>query len=609
MSSIDDMAAKLFSDAVSAGRDDIVQALAYLIPIDQLMVTLSKDINMFNETWEKSLTRKTYSVPEIGSMCSGGVLKSNSYSEFIYNLAKTLPEDDVRFRFIDEALSQSEYELAERMVDSLSNTEGVIDFISERRERLIKRKICPFYLIGEPGKFTRQTARLFGKLDIDLPGKFSIENYTSTIWGAGRFEMAVDYVSDVAKSYGLGVPEAKLVDGEITIINSAIVKAFTDERKRIAIKNLGEWNEVNFPTHYPAITSAHVAEKLRSVGGISISPQFGEKSWNEKYATTNFVLKHNFISKDEGAMHEDDISLSMSLLSYEDCTKIRSKEFSKTVVLIPYDAELVLDDSNVPEELNLAMRYHRPEILKSNEGRLFNKLEKRKLSTKAYLRGFTSRCHVNLEPLDEIAHSPKFYEAMNSDIEVEYIKNAMNEVKKRAGNSVGILYFMQDNKLSIQDNVSYILGLYDKVVSDHDLIPAVSIHGSEELMIKLSEARSSIGYNPLISFEGSARNGYTEKQLRIKYRLGSMGHDHSMLDLLPQELLIKGARSSRKDDIIQICGLLDRLPITELAELAKTPAQMKFVISHFELEPHIKELPRRFQTAMSGKMLEDGLGL
>jgi hypothetical protein len=433
-------------------------------------------------------------------------------------------------------------------------------------------------------------------------------------WSPSRFAASVDWVSDITESEGFGAPTVeRQVNGELAIANGTLLTAFINERTRIASKPSGSWHDTHFPRHAPIIATPDMVEELQALGAILVEPNYGQITHDTYYNVDVITPSHAFQCASDSDLNAHDISLSMSFLPYDVITDLRNNPQSKKVLLVPHDTRIAqLPALPVPDTLRVAMRYHRPDFFKNRASNALYDFHVVGISTRAYLRGMDINYEHNnkLSITAEILTDPRLTRAFSSPLETQYLQEFFTP-----GNNDRPQYAWLDqtpNGGPFEQQIDNLLGNLDILIKHLDYMPRLKFYGSEDFVRAFVERNIPITNINDCSFwkeEGSyAPSGIqTDAQKRLSARLGDVGYKFP--ELPPEELLVKAVRTNDSTFHQRACGVLDRLGVVEVANLARTPAQRTFVIENFDVRSHVKELPVAIRKMISGPMLEDALGL
>ncbi len=589
---IDNLIAETIRESIETDSYEVYNSVIGLAKTWAISQVLEKVLELnpdhFDERW-KAAIRINNSDPSSSAkhLFSSSLLKSRPYREFLKELAN------------HEPLS-TKHSLLEYMIQSglhheaLSVISGMND-ISELK-RLIHDKLDygakfenSFGRFTGYDKCTKSTAHIFSKLDIDLPGDYN-GHYDSGKISNKEFDVKVDYISSVIETSGCGVPTAVVGSGnKLSIINSALLISFKYEHDRIDTLNLGKWHQEKFPKYCPVIADSSLENILIQNGCVGLEPLY--ESCGE--------ITHSF-SDVSGRIDSGQIKMSMAMLPYDVCAELRENK-NKKIFMVPCNSKISYEKSTVPNELIVAMRFYRPQILleKSYE---HNSM----VSTRLYLRGCNPGFqHLELNPFLQISEDERFVRAMSSDEEISELKKFYT-IDERSHDRTRKVRFIQNEKLSVKDNVDALERNLRSLISLMKFNPPILFVGSTEFMKEASKRGLPISRHNECRLPN---NKIDMNEMRLYSKLGYAPALKGLNTDDKKDLLMKAVRSNEESLVEQICGVLDRMPLMDVVNLASTPRQVEFISNHFDLEPILNDLPKPFQRIVTVKMLEEGLGL
>lgn len=600
----------LLAAAIKEGRDDYVRALQNLVPVKNALEQLKVDVFQFDETWRQRLLRTDYTSEDARAMLSVDLIKNPKFVDFIVEATNNVTEKSTKYAFIRNMLGAGLYSASSQAVEKLDDVPDFANWLATRTTYFSRaNKDSYFYTIGEETAFSRDAAVLFDKLDLEVPDSFD-GNYVGSKkirWSASKFDAVVDWVSEICETPRVEVGQ----DGRLELKNPLLIKAFQEERQRIASK--GEWHNNVFPRLVPVLASEAASEKLIADGHIKLSPVFGFVGKSSESGYFQNKAEHGFVSDTHPDLPIEHISGAMTFLGYEEITRLRAEGTRDSVFLIDtMDGFRVNEIEPSSDLLRIAMRYHRPEFLCSRyEGNLYD-FQGSGVGTRGYLRGLSvnSNLYGPLHIQNEVLENPVFLDAFNSKQEIDYLREIHNPA---ASDPKQANIAQLDVGCGLSDQVEFAVAGYRQLISKIGYIPAALFKGSEEFLRAFADELSRQGLE--VSSCNTTR--YTENpgttsvngiQRRLDARLGCLRRSE-FKDLPMEELLTKGTRLKGEYDKEKICGILDRLGVVEVSKLAKTPAQRKFVIENFDVKAHHKDLPKAIRLAIGGQILEDDLGM
>lgn len=607
--SVETLAAKLLAAAIKEGRDDYVQALQNLVPPLNALEQLKTDVFQFDENWRQRLLRTDYTSDEARSMFSEDLIKNPKFVEFIVEAAGYVTEKSTQYSLIKNMLGASLYSAAKSALEKVSDVADFSNWLSTRTTYFSRaNKHSYFYTIGEETAFSRDAAVLFDQLDLEVPDSFDGQYVGKKIrWSASKFDAVVDWVSEICEA-----PRAKVgKDGELEISKPLLITAFREERGRVDSK--GEWHQNVFPKLVPVLAGEAESEVMLAKGFVKLTPEYGFVGESEKSGYFENNANHGFSSPTHPGLDQELINGAMTFLSHEDITKLRADGSKDSVFLVSANDDLQLINSGAtPESLRIAMRYHRPEFLCSRyEGNLYE-FERSGLCTRGYLRGMPihSNLRGSLSIQGETLESPVYLDALASRQEMDLLKELHNP-SAREPKHASIRQI--DVRGDLQEEARQAVSAYRRLSDKIGFVPATLFKGTEAFLHEVAGELTRQG----LEVSSSNATRYTENpgttsvnstQRRLDARLGCLRWSE-FKSIPADELLTKGARLKGEHDREKICGILDRLGVLEVARLAKTPAQRKFVVENFDVQAHYKDMPKAIRLAVGGKILEDDLGM
>jgi hypothetical protein len=617
---VDAKAAELLALAIQHNRQEYIDALSFLIPVRQLAEALAKDPKGFDDSWKKKLLRNNYSPEDVTALSSVEFLKNTDYLDFVVEMTASANNLDAKYGFIKYLLENCKYEHASLCYQALEDKAAFADVFKNRVTRFQSLKASSyFYRTGDVVGFNRTAAKLFDAIGLDVPADFDGDygdNHRRQKWSEGRFDAAVDWVSDIVETNDLASPAIeRQADGSLAIVNSTVIQAFIDERTRIQSKALGAWHESHFPRYAPVLASPELANELQAKGLIMVEPDFGDLQRDGADYQKADTLSHAFKAVNDPTLDRNEISLSMSFLPHDVITQLRDAPENTKVFLVPHDTSLNLKISPaVSDELRIAMRYHRPEFFKNRVWSAIYDFESAGLGTRAYLRGmdvlYDSSHRLKIE--NEMMNDSRFVRALNSTVEREYLKHIFTPSKEHEAKRVRLVQKVGAGP--VKDQVDKLIKDLNVIVDKLGFFPGVTFSGSEEFIrmfaddhnLPMTECNKCHYWDK--DKPGSWTGNETPEQSRLSARLGAI-LDRKFVMLPVEELLAKAPRLKAQSDILRTCGILDRLGVVGVANLARTPAQRVFVVEHFDVKSHLKELPAAMRKMITGPMLEEALGL
>jgi hypothetical protein len=618
---VDEKAAELLALAIKHNRQEYIDALSFLIPVTELARGLAEKPHEFNDSWKKKLLRSEYSKNDIGELLKESLLNNPEYLDFVVEMAGASTSKGEKFHFLEGLMANGRYTHATRCHQALGaeEKEELKTWFQGRLNRLrFANNRVFFYTAGEPIKFDRTAAALFDAIELDMPGNFDgiyTEQGHKLTWSESRFEASVDWVSELSSTEALGSPTVvRQSDGSLAIANGTVLQAFINERTRIESKALGAWHEKSFPLYAPLLTTPEIALELQANGAILVEPEYGQIRHDAYYGRDVHEPSHAFKSTSDPSMDAHEISMSLTLLPYEVINDLRNNPQANKVVLVPHTTSIaLLPSAPVSDSLKLAMRYHRPEFLKNRNWSAIYDFHVSGNSTKAYLRGmeinYANNDHLRIT--SKLLSDTRFVEAIQSPVELSYLRAYFDLTNNRDFKRANLQQVVDGGP--IEQQITNLLGNLKILIERLGFTPGIELAGSEEFVRAFANTDLPISELNCCSYWDPNRPGVfmrtadTDAQIRLNAQMGDTGSKFSGFP--PEELIAKGTRNKDRLTNLRICGILDRLGVVEVANLAKTPAQRAFVAENFDVRSHLKEIPAAMRKMITGPMLEEALGL
>lgn len=617
-SEVDEKAAELLALAIKHNRQEYIDALSFLVPITDLAKSLADKPEGFNDSWKKKLLRTDYTSADIEQLVKPSLLKNPAYLDFVVEMAATVQNEKARIQFVGALMAEGKYHHALKCYQLINDKDQMETWMKDKINRFSRVNMMTFfYKTGEPELFDRDAAVLFDAMNLEVPATFDGvygERAPKTRWSASRFDAAVDWVSELSETAKLGVPTLVRRDGKLAVENATVIQAFIAERTRIVSEHPEEsWHATHFPRYAPIVATPELAKDLEAQGAILIEPEYGQFRTDGRYDINE--ASHAFKAVNDPTMDKHEISLSMSLLPYDVITETRNAPEAKKVLLIPHDTSLtLLPSAPISEDLRVAMKFHRPELLKNRHRTAIDGLRGSQVDTRAYLRGVEVTYDHNQELIvtNQLIDDPRLVRAMSSPVELEYLRKYYTPSRYASSNRVRL---DQDiGSVPIEQQIDALLKNLAILVDNLGFTPGITFAGSEEFVraflgrnLPVTECNRCLFWEADQPGKFSGRD--TDAQARLSAQLGELGEKFE--DLPPEDLLTKAVRNKGKDNLFhqRVCGVLDRLGVVEVASIARTPAQRAFVIENFDVQSHLKEMPIAIRRVISGPMLDDALGL
>jgi hypothetical protein len=608
MESVEKLAAALLAAAIREGRQDYVDALNSLIPLTSLLTELKDNLDTFDDQWKKRLLRNEYSAEEVSHLFTHELLSSEKYVEFLAEATIHVQEKSTKYIMVKQMIGAGLYAAALKSVEALDDVADLAHWLHTRRTRFTKSATKTYqHMIGNEVAFSRIGAKLFDRLDIEVPDDFDGTYLNKKLqWSMSKLSACVDWVSEIAPAPIAEVDQR----GHLTIHNASLISAFRGERERIQSK--GEWHQQVFPRFVPVIAGEAASKALFARGEIMIQPEF-EVTRVDVHRGPETQVSHGFKTM-HPAVDAEDIALAMTFLSYETVAELRLPGDQRNIFLLPENSDIPLSkDSYCPEDLRVAMRYHRPEFLRARyEGNTYD-IRQAGIDTRLYLRGlpFRGSDHSMLDLTNQLATDSNLLNALNSPQELAHLREAFAP-RHGKGMAGSVTISEPENGREMSDQVRESVDAIERIANKLGFQPTIKFLGHESFLTAVANelTRRQIGVTNFnwVEFKDNSRSNMTPTQTRLSARLGVLS-GNKFREVSTEELMTKVARLKDPHDKTIVCGILDRLGVPEIARLANTPAKREFVIQNFDVSAHFKDLPKEIRVAIGGKKLETDLGM
>jgi hypothetical protein len=625
----------LFELAEKEGRIEVISAISPFMKLSDLAYQLDTIVRnfedrgenldaVFSEMWRQALTRPAYSSEEVGRLLSAKLLKIPGFIDFVENVALGADVDS-KYEFIDKLCAGGHHDQALRLLKSLESLDEIRFRMMDdlRHSTLINKPMAMLHQLGHYGKWNRSTLKVFDMLGIDMPadadlskiegGPDNVEN----LWSMSRFAAQVDYVGDIMTNQDIPLPKLTHMNGKPFVKDATLGEAFSLGKSHASA--LGGWHQEHYPQYYPAIASSREVKDLVSQGAIELRVAHDQEieGRNGKF----LAPVHAFESVGEKAS-DIEVRLSLSLLSNEHIAMLRetiAPDPDFTVVLVP--DHFFREKANVPDELALAIRYHRPEPLKIR-GQLSRRISD-SLDTRLYLKGVPSafldvdrnysrqlRELVKLKISTELHSDPEMLKFFNSPLERERLGDVFGKRQNHLEESQALSLRLFKPELSPSENLGVLL---DTMKTYRDALGDIQFRIVAPLSFLQYMANQKLGFSEGVAYHVQNSTGYANSLADHPRLRASLGEQHQA-DLnsageTPAEWVAKGVRTQDEKLKEIVAGLLDRLDIVEVAKLANTAPRMKFLASKFDFIAVSDQLPPRFLDGYITNKLETDLGL
>ena len=625
-------AAALFQRALKEDHLALVSALKLTVPAGDLADALKREIKpdqVISQAWMDALTRPTYDLLDARKMTCPELMSNHSYAQFFATLFESTKDRASKHALLHGLTSAGQHTHALKAFNRLDKLDAFISYFRNYLATVTARD--PAHYLSETGStrdLTPASLEWMDKLDLDIPANFTSKSYGDSsglsykIWNLSRFQMNIAQVGAVANELGLDIPTAKRIGGgPVLVTNAALANAYMTEFARIDA-GLGAWHQENFPRYLPLLADANSRDELVARGGIRVKPsqtneyQYGFGTEERKTATNPSHAFSPINPADD--LDPKAIRLSMSLLSLQQISDL-IKSDNQQIVLVPAEQlqALAIEPTEPPDALRVAMRYHRPELLITDDYNVFsNALTD--IPTSLYLRGYDVK-HSQYQSLylySTLCHDPVYPSCFVSPAEIEGLTNNLTRNGIVDADSENLL-ISELAQLSVAENVANAHAVLQGVTDKIGCTPAVAFRGSPEFMKALAASKiPTTEPGGMADIKGNNQEWFTSSEgKRVGACLGSVGYDYGLLKLSIPELLTKGCRmkDSASDDVKtakqRVLGLLDRHSLEDLVANAKTDAQFKFLHEHYDLMPLVQTLPKKFSLIVAGDNFSKDLGL
>lgn len=624
MSKIEDKAADLFKQALNEGHQGYINALKFMIPVASLIDQLKYEVN--NETaisdgWKDALTREKYDLLSARKLMDKGLMQNSSYNNFAKYLVENVYDVDSCHHMIHGMISSGYHEIAMDSINGLDNANGFKEYFGNYIKNICQQS--PLYYFAETGcdhNLTESTLKLLDSLDLDIPNSFSANDYPSRKinsnykpWNESRFRMNIEAVGRSLSENGIKVPSAARIGaGPVVISNPELVTSFVAEKTRIE-SSMGNWHKENFPNYVPVVAFDNAIDELLERGAVQLEPKI-----TSEYATPLGEIgtypSHAFRSlTPQSGISQIQISLAMSLLSHEHISDLISS-VDKKVVLVPFEQiqALAVMPCSIPEDLRIAMRYHRPELLICDE---YFANGAANLSTRLYLRGAEvyQSAYKRLDLYGDVGDEPSLINNFVTSVEISELRKKFE--KKGAGNDSELVEIREKSYQTLEANIERTHQMIELIIEKLGAAPRIKFIGSPDYLKALAKTTIELFEPNAIDVERGGDDKWHRSYagIRVGASLGSVGYSYDLLEMSISELINKGARLKDNEDNrstkMKILGLLDRYPLEEIAKHIKTDNQFNYVRKNYDLMPVAHALPKKFSLELAGESFSRDLGL
>ena len=620
--SIDTDISNLLQRALKEGRDDVANALRHLTPVAELAKSLAGTLKPnvhFTDEWRGLLTRKTYGLLDGRALTSTTLMQNGEYREFLLKKLQGLSGQESAHHLIHGLISAGFHSEALQGLSSDAEVKSFKSYFQQFLNNVVSHSQFLFFTeTGQNLSNNRDTIKILDMLDLDFPATFRSNDYPNPRdnsvrpWSEARIDMHIELVGTVMSELNLSVPELNAAPGGgYKWVEAQLPAAVALELQRV--QKLGGWHKENFPRFLPAIVPESGLCDLLAHGAIAVMPKRlvptdGGGSQEPTRGFLPVVPNHNVSDKDiRAAFSFFPPRLISSLIQNE----------SQSLVIIPVQALPLLAPASaaIPDALKTAVRFHRPELLISDEHRAVP-FRTKDNPLPLYLHGFDIHQGKfdNLDITDNLCWHPEFIESL-LPAEAERFANHF-VVKKEYGREFNKFLVDEKQGLTIPENVALAKRSIEAITKAIGYPPAAHYRGSPEFIKALAaEKVYTCDRSAFTNLKNMGGDWYaTAEAIRFGGTLGETGGFGEYADMPFDELVIKGTRlkdpaNSFNRQKQTILGILDRYPLPEVVGLAKTDAQYKFLMDNFDLMPVKHLLPKRLELIVAGKQFGQDLGI
>lgn len=624
MSKIEDKAADLFKQALKEGHQGYINALKFMIPVANLIDQLKYEIN--NESpipdgWKDALTRDTYDLLSARKLMDKGLMQNLSYKDFAISLIEKTSDVESLHHMIHGVISNGYHDIAMKSINSLESPDGFKEYFGEYIKNVCQKS--PLSYFSETGcnySLTESTLKLLDNLDLDIPNTFSVNAYPSRRvdsdykpWDESRFRMNIEAVGCSLSENGIKVPIATRVGtGPVLISNPELVTSFVNEKSRIE-SSMGAWHKENFPSYVPMVASDNTIDELLDRGAVQLEPKITSE-YTTPLGESGSYPSHAFRAlTPQSAISQNQIALAMSLLSLDHISDLISS-VDKKIVLVPFEQiqALAVMPCSIPEDLRIAMRYHRPELLTGDE---YFANGAKYLSTRLYLRGAEvyQSAYKKLDLYGDVGDEPSLIKNLVTQVEMDELHKKFK--KKGVSNDSELVEIREKNYQTLEANIERTHQMIDLITEKLGATPRIKFIGSPDYLKSLAKTTVKLVEPNAIDVEKGCDDKWHRSYagIRVAASLGSVGYSYDLLEMSISELINKGARLKDNDDNrstkMKILGLLDRHPLEEIAKTIRTDNQFSYVRQNYDLTPVVHALSKKFSLQIAGENFTRDLGL
>lgn len=604
-----ELLAELFDRAQKTGEQEILDAISPLVPVSKLLRKVNAD-TVLDESWEKILIRSNYDHKDSGIReFFGSNFLENPRAESIIEKAFIKADKKSQSAFAVNMVITGMSNLLLKHIDKWDR-DAVRSFFFDTRYPVDSVRNFKSFIL-HPTEWDRDFLSILNHLDIDIPNDFEVdaswkskEKGSLSSWSEVRMNSSDQWVGDILDK--AGIPQLALSSEGVFIKNPDLVIGFIQERERI---EKGSYSDRVFPDFVPLISEGEAADIAAEIGAIEIKPIYSIVDNGVTIASHRFEAPGQELSS-------DDINKAMTFLSLDTISSLRDKNSKKRVFLVPVDIinSLPYEKKPFPRDLSAALRYHRPDYLHLKGDSLSSSFlwESRHLHPEMYCRGYDQMVRevtnwggyenpkvgdtfIHLQFATSMMKKPWLVDHLTSDEEIKAVQTMFQYTINSSDSRDKVV--ISDNNKDPEGQAKALKTTMDKLKNRYGSLPAFSFSGRYAFLKACADANIYSGFNSTVVIKEDDQSDEFISDLnkiRLQTRLGSIRvHAKISPDMSPKEVLMAGTRMKSDTDIGTALGILDRLPLEEVCQLASTPAQAKFLAEHYNPIDVIKMLDKK----------------
>lgn len=614
--SIDKQIIDLFALASEQGRSDVMQAIGKFIPLSALIEKAKSSCENLSPGLAQAILESDYDASHARELCSANPLQYEPVRDLLVDMAEKGPEP-VRWEIVIRLVKEGYGKHALAALQTVEDVEGMKAEAEQYRSYFARNKAeYHFSVTTSPYRIDRTMLKVHDVLDIDVPGDFTGEYGSASrgersAWSPARLDSMMNWVSDVVEAESLGIPAAVNSPNGMSINNGAMAHAWMAEYQRV--QGMGKWHRDNFPAHFPVLADPSTAPGLAQLGAVEVKPVY-EYSTIDRYSNNEVARPtHGFEPAIEASLSKAQIRLATSLLPYDTIHDLRKPGAQSRLMLVPFELmqELNVSCDALSDELRLAMRFHRPEVLINTHYSVQNNASNGVYGAKLYLRGMTLEDNDNLN-LWRGAQNPAVLKHYDSPAEIQMLRDAYSP--QRHPSDTKTLSLRETVPGDPSASIKKCLERLTQVSSYLGFEPRVSIVGSRPFVESITHAKVDFNHKPHIvikndrgeteSYEESKVHNFSDT--RMYARVFPPAH---LANRTVAELIGSAVRLKDKDEIAKVCGVLDRFEPHEIFANGTTKAKALFLKNHFDFKDRVDELPSPMKNIVGREVVEAEFGL